>query len=151
MQLFLTPLAQFSACIAATLCIAAAIWGRWPERLGAVTNALNCLGSALLEDRHPGHHGQPGILAVDALMLAIFLIIALRCRRIWILWAAACAVLSTFTDICIQLDMRIEPWSYFTASYVWGLGGVAALAAGVAFEGRRPLTAPRFEASPAHP
>jgi hypothetical protein len=138
-HLFATPLAQLSAGVAVALCVAAAMWGRWPERAGALTNALNCLATALLQDRRPGHHGQFGLLVADLLMLAVFVLIAMRCRRTWILWAAACALLSNLTDLSLMLDVRIQLWSFLSASYVWGLGGVVAIAAGIAFEGREPV------------
>jgi hypothetical protein len=147
-HLFVTPLAQFSACVAAAVCLAAAIWGRWPERLGALVTAVNWVGSAMLEDRRWNHHGQPGIFAADAAMLVAFLLITLRCRRAWVLWAAACTLLLNFTDLSLLLDTRIQLWSYMSACNFWGVGVLVALAAGVAFEGRRPAPILTFKAQP---
>ncbi len=138
-HLFETPLAQLSAGVAVALCLAAAIWGRWPERAGALANALNCLATALLQDRRPGHHAQPGIFAADAMMLLVLVLIAMRCRRTWVLWAAACTLLMNFTDLALFLDVRIHMWSFLSAAYVWAFGGVLAIAAGIAIEGRRPV------------
>jgi hypothetical protein len=137
LHLFVTPLAQASACVAAVVFLAAVIWGRWPERLGALAIAANWIGSALLEDRRWNHHGQPGIFAADAAMLLAFILITLRCQRIWVLWAAACTLLLNFTDLALLLDTRIQLWSYMSASNLWGFGVLVALAAGVVFEGRR--------------
>lgn len=148
LHLFVTPLAQISACIAAVVCLTAAIWGRWPERIGALVTALNWVGSAILEDRRWNHHGQPGIFAVDALMLAAFVVISLRCNRTWILWASACALLLNFTDVCLLLDARIQLWSYISASNVWGAGVLLTLAVGVALEGRKPATLLVFRTQP---
>jgi hypothetical protein len=138
LHLFVTPLAQATTLVAAAICLAAAIWGRRPERLGGLVVAVNWVGSALLQDRRWNHHGQPAVFAADAAMLVAFLLIAMRWRRSWVLWAAACALLLNFTDLSLLLDTRIQLWSYVSASYVWGLGVALALAAGVAFEGRRP-------------
>jgi hypothetical protein len=138
LHLFVTPLSQVTTGVTAVVCVAAAIWGRWPERTGALVTALNWLGTALLQDRHPGHHGQPGIFAVDAIMLAIFILLSLRSNRTWVLWAAACTLLLNFTDACLLLDTRIQLWSYISSAYVWGLGVVVALAVGAALEGKRP-------------
>ncbi|MGC1305167.1 MAG: hypothetical protein WA840_22595 [Caulobacteraceae bacterium] len=146
MHLFQTPMAQFSALIAAVLCITAVIWGRWPERLGSFANALNCVGGALVQDRRWNHHGQPGVFAADAALLLVLLFMTVRSRRTWVLWAAACTLLLNLTDLCLLLDARIQLWSYVTATYVWGFGGVAALAAGIAFEGRRPVARLSFGA-----
>lgn len=138
LHLFETPLSQITTGFAAVVCVAAATWGRWPERVGALVTALNWLGTALLQDRRPNHHGQPGIFAADAVMLAVFVLLSLRCRRNWVLWAAACTLLLNFTDVCLLLDTRIRLWSYISSAYVWGLGVVVALGAGAAFEGRTP-------------
>ena len=138
MHMFTTPMAQISTLLTVAACVAAVIWGRWPERLGMFTNALNCVASALLQDRRWNHHGQPGVFAADAVMFAVYIYIAMRCRRTWVLWAASCSLLLNFTDLCLLLDTRIQLWSYVTASYVWGMGALLANAAGVAFEGRRP-------------
>jgi hypothetical protein len=138
LHLFETPLSQITTGIAAVVCLAAATWGRWPERVGALVTTLNWLGTALLQDRRPNHHGQPGIFAVDAVMLAVFVLLTLRSRRTWVLWAAACSLLLNFTDVCLLLDTRIQLWSYISSAYVWGMGVVAALGAGAAFEGRNP-------------
>jgi len=144
LHLFVTPLAQFSAWAAVAVFAAAAVWGRWPERLGTLVGLLNCIASALLQDRRWNHHGQPGVFAADLVMLCALIYIAMRCRRTWVLWAAACALLTNFTDFSLLLDTRIQLWSYVTASYVWGFGGVAAMLAGVVFEGRKPASVLSF-------
>ena len=137
MKVCLTPLSQVSTVIMAAICVAAMILGRWPERWGAVVIALDWLASALGEDRRWRHHGQPVTFASDLIMLATFVGLTLGCRRTWVLWAAASALLMDATHVAALLDPAIGQWSYITAVYVWEFTLLAALAVGTILEGRR--------------
>lgn len=133
-----TPLAQIS-----TLTMTAvAAWslgaGRWPEKLAALCVAADWAGSILFQDHSPGHHGQPITFALDVCMCAALLAIVVKSRRTWVMWAAACAVLLVLTHVCEMLSADFKQWAYLSVSYVWSLGLVAALAAGMAIEGRKP-------------
>jgi hypothetical protein len=136
--ILLTPLAQGSTLFMGLVCLAALVFGRWPERIGGATVLANWCLSTLAQDRRWRHHGQPVMFALDAAMLLVLVALALGCRRTWVLWAAACALLLNITHLAGTLDVRIGQWSYLTALYVWELTLILTLAVGTAMEGRRP-------------
>ncbi len=137
--MFQTHLSQLTTLAMASVCAWALFRGRWPERVAAVAYALNWIGSALGENRSPHHHAQPVILALDVVLLSVLLLLTMSCRRTWLLWMSACALLAVLTDLMGSLDPHFGPWTVVTADYVWSLGALLALATGVAIEGRRPV------------
>ena len=138
LHILLTPLPQVTTLIMASVCLAAMILGRWPERAGAGVVCVNWCASTLGQDHRWWHHGQPAIFALDAAMFAAFVLLAVACRRTWVLWAAACALLLNAIHAAVLLDPRIGQWSYMTALYVWEMGLVFTLAVGAFTEGRSP-------------
>ena len=93
LHILLTPLPQVTTLVMAAVCLIAAVVGRWPERVGASVVCFNWCASTLVQDYRWFHHGQPAIFALDAAMLAALTMLALACRRTWVLWAAAFALL----------------------------------------------------------
>ena len=123
----------------AAICLLACIRGRWPERLAAVTLALNWVGCAWLEDRRSWHHPQMAIFTIDAAYAVLLVAVAMATRRLWILFAAAFQIMIVVTHCALLVDARINQWEFFAAYYVWSYLILAALAAGAVIEGRRPV------------
>ena len=122
----------------AAVCTAAMAFGRWPERFGAAVIASDWIASAFVQDRRWHHHGQPITFGLDLVMLGLFAGLAVGCRRVWVLWGAACVLLLDATHTMVLLDPQIGQWSYITAIYTWELSLLLSLAMGAALEGRRP-------------
>jgi len=73
-------------------CVGLAMWlGSATERWGGAILFLESIASPLVAQPHHArwHSIEPGILLVDFLGLAAFLILAIRSRRFWPIWAAA--------------------------------------------------------------
>jgi hypothetical protein len=138
-----TPLAKISSLLAAVVIAWALARGRWPERVAGAAIAIDWICSAVFQDRRLHHHGQPVMFALDILQAVVLLALAIGCRRIWVLWAAALASLLILTHLVYMVNPAFGQWSYLTVTYVWSFGLLAAVAAGVAFEGgRSPDAAP---------
>ena len=137
-----SAIAKITALILVGVVVWAANAGRWPERVAALTIGVDWAGTVLFQDHHAHHHLQPVWFILDALQAAALLILVVTCRRTWVLWAAAFAIMLVLTHVTVLLDVDISQWSYLTASYIWGLGVFAALGVGVALEGRTPAGSP---------
>lgn len=129
-----STLAQVTTAITAGVTGWAVLRGRAAERVAATAIALDWAGSILFQDHRLGHHGQPATFALDLAMTGVLLAIVLKSRRTWVLWAAACSVLLVLTHITLMIDTSFAQWTFLTASYVWSLGVVAALAGGMGLE-----------------
>lgn len=73
-----------------------------------------------------------GILAADALLLAILLGVALHADRFWPLWLAAFQALGTGAHLVRSLDHGIEPLAYAILLASWSYPMVLLLAVGTA-------------------
>ena len=139
MPIFTTALAQITTLAMLGICVLAVLVGRWPERATALVLAIDWIGSAVGQDRRPTHHGQPVELALDLVLTGFLLVLTASCRRVWLLWMSACAVLLVFTHLAVLIDVRLNQWSYLTAYYIWSVGLLLSFGAGVLLEGRRPV------------
>ena len=133
-----SPLAQITTLLMTAITAWSLGVGRWPEKIGAGAIAFDWAGSVVFQDRHPGHHGQPVIFALDVCMFVVLLGLVLNSRRTWVLWATACSLLLVLTHISEMLDVSVRQWAYLTVSYVWSISLLVALAVGVALEGGEP-------------
>ena len=137
--MFHSLLAQVTTGLMCAVVLWALIAGRWPERVGGAACAIDWLGGAVFQDHRPRHHGQPVAFALDVAMFVVMMVLVVRCRRTWVLWAAACALLLILTHVSLMLDISFGQWTFITASYIWSLAFLLALGCGVAVEGRRPV------------
>lgn len=140
MHVFTTTLSQVTTLAMLAICALALILGRWPERATALVLTVDWIGSALGQDRRPTHHGQPIEFALDLLLAGFLLALTASCRRTWLLWMSACAVLLVFTHLAVLMDVRLNQWSYLSAYYIWSLGLLVSFGLGVLLEGRRPVS-----------
>ena len=137
-----STLSQVTALATAGVSGWALVAGRWPERVAAATIALDWAGDLALQDMRPYHHLQTAFVVLDVAQAAVLLTLVVASRRTWILWAAAFALLAVFTHVTVMLNTSFGQWSYLTVLYIWGIGLVLSLAAGMALEGRKPVSAP---------
>lgn len=96
-----------------------AVWrGRDSERLAA-TGVLAGWALSMVVARSRSNDTQWGIFAVDALLLLLFLWLALRSRRFWPLFVAAFQLLMVLTHFASILDAGVSGWAYLTANLIW--------------------------------
>lgn len=113
-----------------------AFWkGQASERLTAVVLLTGALISPLVG---MGQFAVPelGILAVDTLLLAFLLVLALVSDRFWPIWAAGFQIVGTLVHVARFVDIGIWPNAYATAEAFWAYPVLAALACGTWLEAR---------------
>lgn len=98
--------------------VVAVLRGRDSERLAA-TGVLTGWALSMVLARARSNDTQWGIFAVDALLLMLFLWLAMRSRRFWPLFVAAFQLLMVFTHIASILDAGVSGWAYLTANLIW--------------------------------
>ncbi len=135
---------QFMFLASLTITVALGIaWGAWPERFGAlcvsIASVLTFFAAPVATEswRAP----EIGILAIDCLLLAALLAIALRSNRFWPLWASAFHSIAVVTHLAQMTVPRIVPIVYATVAEMWSYPVLISLAIG-AVANRRRLRAP---------
>lgn len=98
---------------------AVAVWrGRDNERLAA-TGVLAGWALSMVVARARSNDTQWGVFAVDAILLVLFLWLAMRSRRFWPLFVAGFQLLMVFTHFASMLDTGVTGWAYLTAKLIW--------------------------------
>lgn len=70
------------------------------------------------------------VLIIDACLLGILIVLALRSQRFWPLFAAAFQLLGVITHIARALDAAVSGWAYQTAGLIWSYMVISAIAYG---------------------
>lgn len=73
---------------------------------------------------------EAGVLAVDLLVFAGFLAVALRSQRFWPLWVAGLQLTTTIGHLLKGIDSSLIPQAYGAALYFWGYAILLILAVG---------------------
>lgn len=102
-------------------------WALWrggpPERRGAAIMLLSWFITPLVDN----HHGfRYGMMLVDALTDAGYVVLSLRWRRVWTLLIAAFQLNGVLTHFAAVL-VAMSTWAYITAADVWGGIGIVAI------------------------
>jgi len=107
-----------------------ALWnGGVEERLAAAAFAVGTFAAPLLKDHH-WMGTQWSIFAVDLAYLALLMVIALRSRRYWPLFAAGFQFLAILTHVASLVDRDLRAWAYITAGVIWTYLGLGAIVLG---------------------
>lgn len=129
---------QWASFLALVVSVAAGLWfGRWPERTGAVAMLAAWLATALSLNGTQLWGPQWSVMAVDVLLLAVLLFIALRSDRWWPMWASGFHGLSVVLHLTVIADPKIWARAYFVAGNAFSYLVMAALLVG-ALGRRRP-------------
>ena len=96
-----------------------ALWkGGWAERVVAVGFLASWVNTALTKDR--AWSGlQWGPFTGDTLLLVLIVIVALRSRRFWPMFAAGFQLLAVTTHAAMAVDTGVGAWAYITAGVIW--------------------------------
>ena len=107
-----------------------AVWrGRDEERLAA-GGVLAGWALSRIAYKSASQDLQWGIMAIDLMLLGLYVWLALRSRRYWPLFAAGFQLLAIITHIGRALDTGISGWAYLTAELVWSYLGLFAIGYG---------------------
>jgi hypothetical protein len=134
---FLSTLPQqiwFAALVAVS---GLALWrGGWPERVVAVLWAVGWLISRGVYNYDNWVDPQWSVLAVDAILLAAFFVLAAKTDRNWVLFAAAFQLLNVITHVAMMVDHSVRARAYVYGLVIWSYMVLFSLAAGTWLEWR---------------
>lgn len=114
--------------------------GDEPERLAMGAYLLGWMASLLLQDDGDLHRNwQPGLFALDTLMLLVFGGIAWKFRRAWPIWAASLQLIIVMSHLVILFDLRPGMSAFYTVVNLASYGVLAAIGVGAfwAWQDRR--------------
>lgn len=121
------------------VCIAALIRGGWEERLLGAIYMGACMASLAVEKR-PWTGPQGAIVAIDAMVLAGSIGIALVSHKLWPIGAAAFQLLTMGAHLAfITAEGRLSAAGYLTVLIVWSYGTIGCLACGGGSPFRGPI------------
>lgn len=99
-----------------------ALWrGRADERIAAAACILAVVATKFvvspLSSRYSGV--EIGLLAIDLVMLGVFIAIALRSDRFWPLWIAGLQLTGSTAHLMKQIHLDLLPKAYGAAAALW--------------------------------
>lgn len=116
--------------------------GGRPERMGAGMMLAAWVLTPFTVDLAPPALDAAAVLAMDAVLLAGLLGLALFGHRYWPMAAAAFHLLGTILHIAAFVDPQVALRERIVATYIFSYLTVLALAAGTALEARRERDTP---------
>jgi hypothetical protein len=122
--------AQIGAVFAVLIAAIALLKGDALERAGATAFLLGWLASLILQADARLHGPQWGMMAVDAVMLAVFVAMAWKSRRTWPIWACAFQALIVMSHLLTLVDPRPPIRAFYTVINLASYGVLTALALG---------------------
>ena len=118
-------------------CTGAARWGGRTEYAGAVAMAAAAVATPIVAIGDPAAGAEYGVMVVDAVLLLVLLILALRTDRYWPMWAAAFHLTSMTIHLAKVVDAEVAWRPYLHANAFWAYPMLLALAIGAWREGPR--------------
>lgn len=107
-----------------TLCCCLYAWcaGGFAGRLGAGLIAFKTIAGfyAALMDETWGHTAYP-VLTVDIACLIAFLLLALKCDRLWPLWTGGCALAAVAVHMASIAQLGVDPRVYHGLKGLWAI------------------------------
>lgn len=99
-----------------------ALWrGRSHERIAATVCLLASVATRFVippvAQRYTGI--ETGLLMIDAVVLAVFIAIALRSERFWPLWVAGLQLTMSLSHLMKAVDVSLLPRAYAAAAVFW--------------------------------
>jgi hypothetical protein len=116
---------------AAVLVAAFAFWkGDEPERIGTAAYGLVFLGGLMVPGNDDLGAPQWGLMAMDIVLLTVFLGLAFHSRRAWLVWASAFQALIVTVHILVAANLRPESDAFATAYNMSNYGLLITMAVG---------------------
>lgn len=105
--------------------------GDEPERLAMGAYLLGWMAGMLIQaDSAQGPHWQPGLFALDVIMLLVFGGLAWKLRRTWPIWAASLQLIIVMSHLVILFDLRGGMMSFYTILNLASYGILVAIGFG---------------------
>lgn len=115
----------------AVLVVAFAFWkGDEPEHMGAAAYALVFLGALMTPDSGNLSVPQWSLMAMDIVLLAVFLGLVVHSRRGWLVWASAFQALIVTGHILVAASLRPPSNAFATVINMSNYGLLTAMAVG---------------------
>lgn len=129
----------FFVSLLAVVCVYSWWQGGAPEKIGATIFATGtALTHALVAAPASRYHSvEHGILVVDAVGFAAFLILALCANRFWTLWVTGLLGVALVGHLAKLFSPGVIPWAYQVVLSIWSYPILALIAAGTWFHLRR--------------
>ena len=105
--------------------------GDEPERLAMGAYLLGWMAGMLIQsDSGQGVSWQPGLFALDVVMLLVLGGLAWKFRRTWPIWAASLQLVIVMSHIVALFDLRGGLMSFYTVVNLAGYGVLIAIGIG---------------------
>ena len=125
-----TIYSQAFAAIAVIVVAFAFFKGDEPERVGAGTYALIILATLMIRDGGSLSVPRWGVMALDILLLVVFLGLVWHTRRAWLVWASAFQGLIVAGHILVAANLRPPSDAFATVNNLANYGLLIAMAVG---------------------
>ncbi|MBW8302937.1 MAG: hypothetical protein K0M78_03115 [Brevundimonas sp.] len=139
--MFDTLFSQIGAAVGILVVAFAFLKGDEPERVGAGAYALASLAALLVQNDSQLYGPQWGLMAVESVLLAVFIAVAWKSRRSWPVWASALQAVIVMSHLLITTDIRPPIAAFYAVVNLATYGVLLMLALGVlqAWRDRRAL------------
>lgn len=105
--------------------------GDEPERLAMGAYLVGWLASLLLQDDSGLHSSwQPGMFALDVLMLLVLGGLAWKYKRTWPIWAASLQLIIVMSHLVVLFDVRTGIMAFYTIVNLASYGVLVAIGLG---------------------
>ena len=128
--MFDTLASQIGAIFVVLVCGFAFLKGDEPERIWAGAYILGWFATMLVQDDGALYGAQPGVLAIDLVMLAILGALVWKSRRTWPVWACALQLLVVMSHVVYYVDVRPPAAAFLMVINLAGYGILVTLAIG---------------------
>jgi len=128
--MFDTLASQIGFAIAVLVTAFAFLKGDEPERVGAGAYMLGLFASQLVQDKTAIHGTQWGLMAIDAVFLAVCIGLAWKSRRAWPVWVCALQSLIVMSHLLTLIDLRPSIGAFFAVINLASYGVLVAIAVG---------------------
>lgn len=128
--MFDTLASQIGFAIAVLVTAFAFLKGDEPERVGAGAYMLGLFASQLVQDKTAVHGTQWGLMAIDAVFLAVCIGLAWKSRRAWPVWVCALQSLIVMSHLLTLIDLRPSIGAFFAVINLASYGVLVAIAVG---------------------
>jgi hypothetical protein len=125
-----TLAAQVGGLVWVLVCLFAVIKGDWPERFAGAFLIAAWIATVFGQLNGPAGRPQYVIMAVDVVVLAMFVVLAWRSQKLWLIWAAGLAAITVASHGAYALDHRIRLYTYAVANIGSSYGYLISLAVG---------------------
>lgn len=104
--------------------------GDEPERLAMGAYLLGWMAGMLIQADGKHLHWQPGLFALDVVMLVVFAGLSWKFRRTWPIWAASLQLVIVMSHLVVLFDLRGGIMSFYTIINLAGYGILVAIGLG---------------------